>query len=141
MYDLEVLPIQSEICVMESTTFHEKNMNDICVLVGDNITIQEQPQKEEQTKKVRFMLPETDVSANFSLSLFSVEPSHGTSYDEGMPASAPMPVPAPPPTKNSTETEQFTWKQRVAMKSCFFFLISLPFIMVAIIQPWNDGTN
>jgi hypothetical protein len=69
------------------------------------------------------------------LSLSSIEPTFGTSYDMGQAADQAADqvnkteIKTPPP---------ISWKQRLALKGCFFLLLSLPFVMVAIIQPWND---
>jgi hypothetical protein len=95
------------------------------VVVGDNITIQEPPSR---TKKVQFLM---DISAgDYPCSLYAVEAGFGASYDKTL-LDQTAPIVYPPP-------ETMSWKQRLALKSCFFLLISLPFLMVAIIQPWND---
>ena len=133
MYDLDIVHHQVEENHTVSVNDYLKdgaNKGDVCVLVGDNITIQ------EHSKKVRFVLPTTDVSGNLPLSLFSVEEPFGTSYNEGLPLA--INISTATPTVQQTGN-LLTWKQRFALKGCFVFLISIPFIMVAIIQPWNDG--
>jgi hypothetical protein len=89
-----------------------------------------------------------DISAeDYPHSLYSVEPIFGTSYDMEQAAdqaalqAAVQAADQAAIQMNKTEIKTpppISWKQRLALKACFLLLISLPFIMVAIIQPWND---
>ncbi len=165
MYDLNEIRADDTQVIINCNSLNENSINQqkhTEVLVGDNITIQEPPPR---TKKVQFLdqrtfnsgikspqrgdIPEQkvfvfrdrypfsmftglmDISAgDYPCSLYAVEAGFGASYDKTL-LNQTAPIVYPPP-------ETMSWKQRLALKSCFFLLISLPFLMIAIIQPWND---
>ncbi len=129
MYDLNEIRVDDSQVIINCNSLMENSINQqkhTEVLVGDNITIQEPPPP--RTKKVQFLM---DISAgDYPCSLYAVEAGFGASYDETpLRQTASIVYPS---------AETMSWKQRLALKSCFFLLISLPFIMVAVIQPWND---
>jgi hypothetical protein len=140
MYDLDVVRLADAPSIQNFG-------NDVCVLVGDNITIQEHP------KKVRFSLPPlapvtietSDVSATIvdvppinQTSLFAVDGAFGTNYD--MPCSTAVVIsPLVSTPSLEKEMEVLPWKTKLAIKACYAVGFSLPFIMVAVIQPWKTG--
>jgi hypothetical protein len=146
MYDLDVVPLTDAPSIQNFG-------DDVCVLVGDNITIQEHP------KKVRFALPQlvpepepvpvpietSDVSATIinvppitQTSLFAVDGTFGTNYD--MPCSTTVIISPPAsPLTLEQQMEALPWKTKLAIKACYAVGFSLPFIVVAIIQPWKTG--
>lgn len=177
MYDLDIQPLfqcqESDVTI--TSIVQKENVveygDDVCVLVGDNITIQEHP------KKVRFTLPEEDTSgedvavgqipvverpwlavlprathktidvdvsaqcmsniqtmSNLSTSLFSVDETFGTSYVD-----APCETSHVISRTSADEIHDMPWKTKCTLKACFALFLSLPFIMVATIQPWNSG--
>ena len=146
MYDLDVMPLAD-------TPIVQNLGDDVCVLVGDNITIQEHP------KKVRFALPPSrlqpepdtalpltqtsDVSAavqtiDVQTSLFAVDGTFGTNYDMPCPPAHDISLIVGPPSIQQ-EMEALPWKTKVALKACYAIGFSIPFIMVAAIQPWKTG--
>lgn len=179
MYDLDIQPLfQCQESDVTITSIVQKESvveygDDVCVLVGDNITIQEHP------KKVRFTLPEEDTSGedvavgqrrvverpwlavsprathetidvdvdvsaqcmsniqtlpNLPTSLFSVDGTFGTSYVD-VPCATSHVI-----SRTSVdEIHDIPWKTKFTLKACFAFVLSLPFIMVATIQPWNSS--
>jgi hypothetical protein len=119
------------------------------VLVGDNITIQEPPAG--QPKTVRFqdepvvisIVPHQKVlptKTEVPLAQFTIEDAFGTSYDDIpydiKPATSAETKPAlelaakPEPKQGHKH-----WKRIVKLYYIIFF--SMPFILVAIVQPWN----
>jgi hypothetical protein len=146
MYDLQL--IMPEIIYEEATLpvsivyVHSTKEQ---VLVGDNITIQEPPAG--QPKTVRFqdepvvisIVPHQTVlptKREAPLALLTIEDAFGTSYDDIpydiKPASPPATKPALPLEPNQGHKH---WKRIVKLYYIIFF--SIPFILVAIVQPWN----
>jgi hypothetical protein len=160
MYDLQL--IMPEIIYEEATLpvsivyVHSTKEQ---VLVGDNITIQEPPagppahQAKPPLKTVRFqdepvvisIVPHQRVlptKREAPLALLAIEDAFGTSYDDipydiKLATSAEAKPPLALETKPELEPSQGHkhWKRIVKLYYIIFF--TMPFILVAIVQPWN----
>jgi hypothetical protein len=150
MYDLQL--IMPEIIYEEATLpvsivyVHSTKEQ---VLVGDNITIQEPPagppahQAKPAPKTVRFqdepvvisIVPHQRVlptKGEAPLAQFTIEDAFGTSYDD-IPYDI-KPATSAEPALESKQGHRH-WKRIVILYYIIFF--SMPFILVAIVQPWN----
>lgn len=117
------------------------------VLVGDNITIQEPPAC--QPKTVRFQDEPVVISITPSqlvlptkteapLALLTIEDAFGTSYDDIpydiKPAALVEPTAQPAPIAEPNQGHKH-WK--LFVKIFYVFTLGMPFVLVAIVQPWN----
>lgn len=159
MYDLQlIMPeiIYEEPTLPVSIVYVDSTKEQ--VLVGDNITIQEPPagppahQAKPQPKTVRFqdepvvisiaphqkVLP-TKIEA--PLAQFTIEDAFGTSYDDIpydiKPATPPLLAAKANPVLSPSQGHKH-WKRIVKIYYIIFF--SMPFILITIVQPWNNAT-
>ena len=148
MFDLIVAPAFYSQVEEDSTTISSiivKENECVRVLVGDNITIQEQP------KKVRFAIeeesipddvvkiisiPSQDISS-VVLSIPSKEPPLSLYAVEEPLAADESYTTVAAPLSIQDQIDAMPWKHKFAIKACYAILFSTPFILVAAIQPWN----
>lgn len=146
MYDLVIAPAfyqQQEDCATITSSILKPNLSN-SVLVGDNITIQEQPKKvrfadtvEETVQTIPIVEnPVVDISAVViviapnepPLSLYAVETP--LAADEKFAVS-------PAPLTMQEQLDAMPWKHKFGIKLCYAALFSAPFLLVAAVQPWN----
>lgn len=141
MHKFIALNVYNDTCISITPTVNYEET----VLVGDNITIQEQPKKvrfalpvvEEQKAELEVIPTIQDISSvvlvipskKVPLSLYAVEDPITT--DEKYPiTSEPLTI--------QEQLDAMPWKHKFAIKACYALLFSTPFILVAAIQPWNN---
>lgn len=144
MHELDALAAYNDICISITPSVNYEET----VLVGDNITIQEQPKKvrfalaEEAQKPISETLsivknPLVDISSiaiaippkEPPLSLYAVE--EPIAADEFYTSVVTRPI------TMQEQLDAMPWKHKFAVKACYVALFSAPFILVAAVQPWN----
>ena len=151
MHEFVALAIYNDTCISITPSVNYEET----VLVGDNITIQEQP------KKVRFALtsqeqepaltlvhkpvpesisivenPLIDISS-VVLVIPSKEPPLSLYAVEEPIAADEVYTSVSAPLSMQEQLDAMPWKHKFAIKACYAALFSTPFILVAAIQPWN----
>lgn len=144
MHELDALAAYNDICISITPTVNYEET----VLVGDNITIQEQP------KKVRFALAEEEVvqkpisesipivenpRIDISSSALSISPPLSLyAVEEPIAADESYTSVVTRPLTMQEQLDAMPWKHKFAVKACYAALFSAPFLLVAMAQPWND---